>query len=136
MALKKFSYEDISNDEIKEILEAAFIPFGEDTDGDLFIKDEPKTYITLSENKKRISFFCLFKGSDMEMSEKYEMVNKINMTTYFPKVMVTSAGHIRFDYDLDINNEISTLYFVSTLRMFMSRVLKVIRNDTHDNLFS
>lgn len=136
MALKQFSYENVSNEVIKEIFEAAFIPFGEDGDGDIFIKDDPKTYVNISTNKKRLSLFCVFKGSELPLPEKYEIANQINMQSYFPKAMVTESGHVRLDYDIDLTNEIPTLFFISTIRTFTSRVTRIIRSEKYDALFS
>lgn len=136
MALNKFNYENISKEVIKDIFEAAFIPFGEDEDGDIFTKDEQKTYIKISTNKRRISFFCIFKGSDIDTQEKHGIANKINMESYFAKVMIMDSGNVRLDYDIDLTCDISTMFFISTLRTFTSRVARIVRSEKYGALFS
>ncbi|ROH77420.1 YbjN domain-containing protein [Lonsdalea populi] len=136
MAINSFNYENITKEEIKKILESAFMVFGVDDDGDIYLKDSPRVYIQLSESKKRLTFFCLFNATEIEMQEKTSLVNEINIKNYFPKVMVMSSGNIRFDYDLEITTEITTLYFVTNLRNFSKKVVSIVANPEYSTLFA
>lgn len=136
MTPTEFSYENITYDDIKKILESSFTPFGIDDDGDIFLKESPRVFIKLSNTKKRLSFFCLFKGGSSDDFEKYKLVNKINISTYFPKAMITSEGNVRFDYDIDITCPVSTMFFITTLRQFSSKVKEVVSDEEYENLFS
>lgn len=52
MTINSFNYENITEEEIKKILESAFIAFGIDSDGDIHLEDTPRVYIQLSKSKK------------------------------------------------------------------------------------
>lgn len=77
----------------------------------------------------------MFKAREIEMQEKMSLVNEINLKNYFPKVMIMSSGNIRFDYDLEITTEITTLHFVTNLRNFSKIVSSIVKNEKYSRLF-
>ena len=112
--------DNISQELLKSVFDAAFMDPTVDGDGDILIKDDVKVYVRLGDKKDRIRFICQFGFTeDSSPLARLQCVNLINTEYIMARAHVTDTTLI-FNYDLLVSGGLSKKALVMALKRFAS----------------
>ena len=126
--------ENVSNELLKSVLDAAFMEPDYDDKGYLFIREGGHDcVIFLNEKKDRISFgmYYAFKPRSSQRARS-QCINRINDECILVKAIAFGEDNLRFEYDLFIAGGITKRNFVLALKRFCSIPLQAIREYGED----
>ncbi len=115
--------DNLSKELIKSILDAAFMDYSVDNEGDLRVKERVNCWL-LPKNEQprdRINLLCVF-GFRREATQlqRLEVVNRINNGFAIIKASVGENDTLRFSYDFMIGGGITRKAFVLGIKRFCS----------------
>jgi hypothetical protein len=113
--------DNVSKEQLLEILEAAMMDVELDSDGDIKVKDAVNCFIFVSQNKTTIQLFSQFGWSpDASKQQCYEYVNELNRKYFLVKATVRDNNGLGFEYDVSLRGGVSPRNFVQTVKRFCS----------------
>ena len=113
--------ENLSNELLLSIFDAAFMDASLDDDGTLRVKEKVRCLVMPSEAKDRIRLVCIF-GFKPESSEqqRLECVNKINSEYIIVRAISGPRDSLIFDYDILVKGGVTKKNIVLSTKRFLS----------------
>jgi hypothetical protein len=126
--------ENLSQELLKFVFNHAYIDVYVDKDDDLYIDEEVRCYILISDNKKdRIRLLSVFGFvPESVLLERLECANRINDEFTLIRAAVTANDTLTIDYDIYIRGGITRKNFIQTVKRFCSIPRQAIREYGQD----
>ena len=120
MADDQITPENVSNELLMSVFEAAFMDASYDSDGDIMVKDKCRCWVFPDKNMRRIRLMVLFgfKSGTREL-EKLNCVNQINSDYILVRATV-QGEKLKFSYDVSLEGGINKRAFVMLVKRFCS----------------
>ena len=112
--------ENVSNDLLMSVFEAAFMDASYDSDGDIMVKDKCRCWVFPDKQMRRVRLMVLFgfKSTAREM-DKLTCVNKINSDYILVRATVQDTK-LKFTYDVSLEGGVNKRAFVMLVKRFCS----------------
>jgi len=126
--------DNLSKEQLKSILDAAFMDTSYDDGGDLKVKDGINCFVFPDENRRdRVRLMSLF-GFKPEAPEflRLEAVNRINNEFIIARATVAGNNSLVFDWDIPISGGITKKAFVLAVKRFCSIPRSAIADHAND----
>ncbi len=111
--------ENVSEETLKAVFDAAFMETTYDQESGLRVKDDVMCFVMLNDKKDRVTLLTMF-GFHPGVSrlQRLECVNQINNEYIMVRAIVGKNDILRFEYDLPLAGGISKKAFILAVKRF------------------
>lgn len=113
--------DNVSNELLLSLFDAAFMETRVDDDGDIQVLDQCGCWVVPSKEKKRIRLFTFFRFSPSATElQQLTCANEINKSYVIVKTAVGKGGRLTFEHDLSLEGGVTRKAVVLLVKRFCS----------------